>query len=572
MLPRLLPLVLATAVLTAQAKLDPRPAGAVLSLEFDGPAGWSHRFAGTRIADLLRSKHFAELVAPVQQWLDEQTEAAKKSAPVDVEAVREGVLAYAGRVRVVVCLESGQDDAGDPEVRVSGYVSAGPDGHTDLGAVCKELERLALDAKHEVAPVTMAGEEWLASRSGEVRGTLPRMFDDHAVVLFYAAGHEARVDRLFTEHPAAAEAETPPPLRVQVDCKAALDLALAQADSDADVDLARELLRRFLGEVGRLTASLGAAGEFLDASWDLELPGPRGSIVAMVFPERESPPRLLDLVPRQHEAFAVGALDLGKLEPIVKDFLEVVPDAPTDWQGLEASVEEHAGVRLGPDLLQHLGTEFVLLGGHPSAGEPVDELTATMGIDGTCLGVGLRDGAALARSLETILDKTGVGRMRKTEKYRDVDVHRLTLPLVNQKLHWAVTDRLLVLAIGDQGRANLQALLDGAVARDAAPAAFPKELTERLALADPKFTGISFQATKDTLGTIQQALTLAGNQAAALGLEGEEDEPPARPPFDPTAVLTVLDGVKKLLQAHRLEHVLTLTYCSKDRVRQRMLW
>ncbi|MEZ5965063.1 MAG: hypothetical protein R3F56_14610 [Planctomycetota bacterium] len=572
----------------AQAHLDPSPAGATLVVSCDGPARWAQAFAETRLMELLRGKALAELVAPLEQQLDEAAAEVAKDAPFSVDDLRAKVLAYSGRVHLVVLLEpSAAGDPTYPEPNAAAYLAVGPDGHTDLSAACAEIERLALDQQSGHVPTTLAGSEWLAAADGDVRLTLPRMLGDQAVMLVYTDTKEAMVERLFTPKDVTESGASQPqaPLHVRFDGQQILDLILANNEGQTNAAEIAAVMRFVVGRLGTASLTVAPAGAFVDLGIDVELPGERGAILSILAPVRAELPGLLALVPRQHENFSCGPLECSEIEPFIKGVLGLEPDAPFDWQQIEAAVEEKVGVRLSPDVLAHLGREFVLLGGSREAGadEPMeaDEFTATFGrLDGMCLGLELTDGVALARSLETILERAGMARVRKTDKYRDCDVHRLPIPLVGQKLHWAVTDRLLLLAIGDQGRAHLQALLDGAAAqaRREAPAAFPAEFSERLAMAAPKGSAVSFQSMAATLDTMASAFVVALGEAevgeAAFDQEEHESEPAAggAAPFDPQIVMAAVGKLKGLLATHRLQHVLSVTHNRPDRLTQHFFW
>lgn len=587
----LVPILLLAAAPKTQQRVDPHPPGALVRLELDGPAKWEQHFAGTRVLELVRSKQFAEVFAPVQKRIDEQMAQAQKEAPLDVQAMRDGILAYAGRVRVAIFMEQGPDGF-DGRPQIVGYIAAGPDGHTDLEVAGRELERVTLEGKASHVPVSLAGLEWLANAAGDVRGTVPRMVGEDLVMVFYSDGLEGQVEKLFTADPAKADADAGnAPLRAQIDASKFLDMVVAGAQAGAqrgggvDPELVTKFLASLLGKIGQIGIQIGATDEFTDLTFDIELPGERGSLLALLAPPRTATPRLFALVPRQHESFACGPVDLGQIEIIIKQILELFPDAPMDWQGIEAAVEENAGVRLGPDVLAHLGDEYVWLTAPPSDDATEgDEFSAIFdAVNGVCFGLGLKDGIAFARAIETILDRTGALRMRKSEKYRDGEIHRLTLPIVAQKLYWSITDKMLAIGIGEQGLAHVQSLLDGAamVARGEAPAAFQKELSERVAVVAPKYCSISFQTMVGTLDLFKSGLMM-GEDEEEEPLEdiGSEDDPePAAPTrrvgagqSELQVALDVIDGVKKLLKAHRLEHAVSVTYHERDRVRQRMIW
>ncbi len=575
----LLPLLFLDA-LPAQDTLAKHPEGAFLVMECDGPGRWPERFAGTRLQALLQSKRFAEVFAPLRKQLDAQLAHAQKEAPFNVQAAWDGAMAFAGKLRVALLFEL--DDDSTP--KVAAYLAAEPDAKTDLAALCSEIETLVLAKKdHKAVPQHLAGIDWLAGTQGDVTVTVPRMVGDEAVTLFFTPGNETAVQKLFAKAPPMVAAnERAPALHIQMDADQ-LIRALVASQGGADKERMEQFMRQLIGTLGPFDIRLGAEGKFTDFTANISYVGEPSPMFALMAPVRDKPPALLDYVPRQHPAFACGAADLGQLEVLAKKMLALVPEGEIDWPGLEAMVEEHAGVRLSQDIFAHLGNEYVWLSS-PQVDDELEanEVTLQFGpVNGACLGLALEDGAAFARSIETILDKTGVARTRKTEKYRDLDVHRLTLPVVNEKLYWAITDKLWVLGIGDHGQKNLQGLLDGAAAaaRGEAPAAFPRPLTERLAVARPKYASLSFQSMAQLIQTVKGALSaLEGGGAFEVQEQETEGDQPATPPaaatppFSMQVVIDMLDGLKTLLREHDVEQALTLTYHERDRVVQRTIW
>ena len=565
----ILPLLVLLGALPAQDALARHPEGAFLVLECDGPGLWSERFA--------------EVFAPMRKGLDAQMAEVQKEAPFNTQAAWDGVMAFAGKLRVAVLFEL--DDDSTP--KVAAYLAAEPDAKTDLAALCREIETMALAQKDRTTvPQTLAGIEWLTSTQDQLTVTVPRMIGDEAVALFFTPGNEAAVQGLFGKSPPMVAAnERASALHVRMDPDQLIH-ALVASEGGEDQERMGQFMRQLIGTLGPFDLRLGAEGKFTDFTANISYVGEPGAAFALMAPVRDKTPAILDCVPRQHPAFACGPADLSQIEVLAKKMLTMFPEAGIDWPTVEAMVEENAGVRLSQDIFAHLGAEYVWLSS-PQADDELDadEMSLTLGpVNGACFGLALANGAAFARSVETILDKTGVARSRKTEKYRDVDVHRLTLPVVNLKLYWAITDKLWALGIGDHGQKNLQGLLDGAaaVARGEAPATFPRQLTERLAVARPKYASVSFQTMVQTLELIKGALSTFAAQeeepVEEIVEEGESDPPPpgrpivAAPLFDAQIMIDMLDGLKSLLREHDLEHTLTLTYHERDRVVQRMIW
>jgi hypothetical protein len=562
--PTLLALALSLAALPARSQdvLAAHPEGAVFLFACDGPARWSERFAGTRVLGLVQGKAFRDLIAPLHKKIDEQLAEAKKEVPYDVQAVWDGAWAYGGRVRAAFVVDS----AGAETPRLAGYVALGPDGKTDLAALAIDIEKLALDAKEKaLVPQNFAGLDWLTVSDPDATFALPRMIGEELVAIVFTAGAEAQLPRLFTKSalnasndPEATD-DRVPALRVQVDSQRLLDVLLAAMAAAGEGDeRVGTAMRTLFGKPGMFDLRLSALGEHTELTADFAF-AERTPLFDLIAPLRDKVPALLDIVPRQHAAFSCGSADFAQVEPLVKSMLDLFPESGMDWAAIDALVEEHTGVRLRQDFLQQLAGEYVTLSAPPDPDADVEGPFA--GLGGLCVGIAVRDGATVARALESVLDKTGVARGRKTEKYRDLDVHRLTVPFLNEKLYWVVTDKLWILGLGDQGQTHLQSLLDGAgaVARGESPPAFPKQVTERAALAPPRYAGISFSAMANTL----DAFAFGFQQA--LSADDESD-------FDPQVVIDVVDQVKSLLRDHGLEHALALTYHERDRLVMRMIW
>lgn len=554
------------AALGAQASITPRSEGATVTFSIDGPSRFAEKMAKTKVAQMLRGKEFAELWAPLQKKLDEALAENKDEMPIDPKLLLERLTAYSGRVHGACWVQTGGE-----QTESWGYVIADGDGTTDLAQMCKELEKAALDAEeHKPRPMQLGGGEWLVGGDDEMWVSLPKMVGEQVVMLFGSPGKDGELAKLFEADAAAAkpDADNRPALHVNLDATALIDLLAEEADNEGLPFDFKELLQAMIGDgLGRIDLRVTAEGQYVDMTFDVETKGNPAGLLAMLYPQRQKPPAMLDLVPRQAPTFNAMPLVSSEFLPMLKRILELVPDAES-WDDVEAMAEQQIGVRISSDVLAHFGDELLWIGAPPAASNPdedEDELGAmsmvTAAIDGFSLGLGLRDGAALNRSLETILDRGGILRMRKTEKYRDVDVHRIALPMVDMKVYWAITDKLMFLGVGEVGLKNLQAVLDEAAARarGEAPGPFPPNITQRMQVLAEGYSSVSVT----NIGwIIESTWTEFANEVG-----GDLDEV-----VDPDEAAKVRDKVKTMLRNAGLDTALAVQYVKPGRVIGRTIW
>ncbi len=532
---------------------DPKPAGSLVRIAFDGPAKMAEAFAGTNFHDLLTSKEFGDAWAPVTQAIQQGIEAMKGQAPFDPQAVYDATLRYAGRVEMTVGFELEDEE---PKVWVA--LALGGDGHTDLPGACKEVERLALDSGAPFTERSIGGHKWLTQHLGsEGFVTLPRMVGERVVVLGGTDNADAALATFFpSQAPADTRRETP--IALTVDVGAALDLIERAVDiENGEGKVFADVMDAVgFGNVEELWVDIGRARRFLDMSMAVTSSGPRQGFLAMIMPNDARLPATGRLV-QQSPSWSVAPIDLGILMPMLEKVMSVVPDAPMTLADIEAAAVENIGVRLREDLLAHLGGAILT-----AADDTVPEDGSDLGaLTSTCFGLELKDGVAFGRSVETMLERAGVLEMRKSEKYRDTDVHRVTLPAVGIKLHWAITDRLFLLGIGDGGRARLGEILDAAAAaaRGETAPSLPKAVRDRLEVVPQGYGGLGAAR----FGAVFFDAAVAGLRQAVA--EGELD-------FDIDGVMEVLETLRGLFVKHDLGHAVSVTHYDPQRMVTRTIW
>ena len=189
------------------------------------------------------------------------------------------------------------------------------------------------------------------------------------------------------------------------------------------------------------------------------------------------------------------------------------------------AMAEELKVRLKEDLLDHLGGELMALSDaseiadEDEAGNPANPLAA---INGQCMVLSLRDGAAFGKSVETMLRARGLHAARKTEEYQGAKVHRMTLAGVLE-LEYAITDDMLLLALGrsESARASLRGVLDAKASGTATE--LPAAVKAHLDAAPAGWCGVGVTRPADTMMGIGQAMVglvamSGGGEADQLGM------------------------------------------------------
>lgn len=530
---------------------DPRPEGALAHLAFDGPARMATAFAGTNLHDLLTSKQFAEAYAPVTQAIEQGLDAMKAETPFDPHAAYAAMLRYGGRVEVSLGMEAN----GQEEPKVWAAVTLGADGTTDLAAFCAEIEKLALDSKASLNDRSVGGQKWLAQDLPTGFVTLPRMLGDRAVCLV-TTGDESTLAGFFPRT-APPERKAGAPVSISIAVRRALDLIVEIIDaSDGPGDMVRAVCDTLgFANLTDLDFEFDRAKRFVDTRVTFASNGPRRGFLAMVMPNGAKLPAVGALV-QQSPNWTVSPVDFAPLMPLIGAMLDAIPEAAMDLGQVEANFVEGVGVRLREDLLAHVGGAVLMA--TEDAGDADDAFGA---MSSMCLGLELRDGVAFGRSVETVLERAEVLDMRKTEKYRDTDVHRMTVPGVGIKVYWAITDRLFLVAAGDGGRARLGSILDAAAAaaRGEAPAALAKAVVDRLEVVPANYAGLGVQK----FGTLMFDAVLAGLRE---GVESGDLD------FDLDAVTEIVDALREMCSKHSLDHAVSVTYLDPERAVSRTIW
>lgn len=564
-------LAFAPACLSAQRERHLTTDGAILVIECDGPALLARKFAQTKLSAMLHSEAFAQLVTPYQAMVVAALEDMQvPGAPLDVlDGLRKAATTYAGRMTMAWWVSNNGD--AEPTIWTSTVLEH--DGSLDLPAACKAMERWARDAELPLRPIKLGGEEWLLidPEDGQLSDwsdiTLPRMLGNRLVSLMTSGDDGAAFEPLFRDGPPPARkatAEQPlPPVRIRADLPQLVKLLtdVLGEELGEGLDVAKLLGTLGLDRLGTLTYEIHTHKQYVDVRADLAIGKDARGLWSVFGASRTTKPTALDLIPRGADEFSAEPLDFAALLALAKAILPQVPAGLT-WEEFDALAASTLGIGVS-DLFAPLGTElFTMRKVEPLELDPDADLSLTSwamlgSVNGQGAGIPLRDGAAMRRALERLLEHTGLARLRKTDNYEGHDFHRVTIPGANLKLYWVVTETLLLAGVGDSG---LQLVKDtllavAARARGEAPAAFPPPTRERIEALAPGYAQLAVAGTTgflDTFASVGQFAFGASEEAQGL--------------------LQAIAKLKDLMRAHDLLQTVSATYNEPGRRRARTLW
>jgi hypothetical protein len=508
---RLLPLSFVFAAALAAQETVPAvsamrfvPADAIAVVRCAGPGAWKTQFAGTRLAKLLKGPTLGPLLAQVGAELDKGIAKARESGKVDAEALERFLGEYSGEIVVGVSCELGglaEAIEKDEPPPFGVVVAFGPDGKDDL----KTLARNAIEAAEDEPRLRdlKVGERTLrVSHDDDMMMTLPFELDGWQVFLF-GSEVEKQATALFAgkerfEMPAL---HLQGPLAVHVTADKALDALLSAAAAKAEengmpMDVKAMLDQFGVASVRALDFVVGSDGEHAAAEARLSFNDKERGILAVLTPATKAPPPTLAYVPVGADVFSITPVDLGALyRTITTVWDSMAEQVPMSRADAEAAFTEACKVRLKEDLLDHLGTELLVVDDDsvPAVpGEDEDPLAAAMGAVRGCWAFHLKDGKAFGESLEKLIRARGLHAGRKSEEYQGVKVSRLNLG--GFEMEYAVTADLLLFAIGkaEGSKKALRGILDEAAERAAGkkPGDMSEAIKTRLARMPGGWQGV----------------------------------------------------------------------------------
>jgi hypothetical protein len=427
-------------------------------------------------------------------------------------------------------------DGEDPSLPFAITVAAAPHPSFDLAALATAIDGGVRKLLEEPgAPKTKevpAGELRLTAVADEdgMWGTIPAIVDGH-LVMFYGTDVEAQATKAIEgkDRFEAADAGNTP-MFVHADLRGfvtAMDQGVAEIEEmgGAPFDMGELLDAIGLRSLQDFRMTLGADGKHLVSDVQLGLRADKRGLMAML-PQSSAQPKLLRALPAATSNWTIMPLDLGVLYTSAEQIVTMLEaEMPMSWPDMMTAMAEELKVRLKEDLLDHLGGELMALSDaseladEDEAGNPANPLAA---INGQCMVLSLRDGAAFGKSVETMLRARGLHAARKTEEYQGAKVHRMTLAGVLE-LEYAITDDMLLLALGrsESARASLRGVLDAKASGTATE--LPAAVKAHLDAAPAGWCGVGVTRPADTMMGIGQAMVglvamSGGGEADQLGM------------------------------------------------------
>lgn len=531
-------LVSCVSVLVAQEATDPNrfvPADAALTVRVQSPAQWREAFAKTKLSKILGGS----VVAPHLAKLNEAVQAAIDSA--DGQGMPREVLQrfwndYRGEMVFSVCTDPLVDD--DENVVVPTFavmLAMSPDG-TFLDELLAGFRKMDEKAVNPLVDVQMGDHRFRRTDFANSASNITQFeFVDGHLVLFLGSG----IDKFGPAMLAATDRSTVPktdaPLEVHGSLELFLDAVSAAANREAalggelDVPMGDFMAALGLSSLRSVDFRFGARGDRVSCELGVSLEGEPGVFAAFFGDGKPSP--LLRFLPSRADSYSISKFDPSALWNTVQQVFSFVTSeeeeagAGGSFEEIEARIAEAIGVRLREDLLAHMGSSCLVLGDARSLMELVAEQGKKKSavpdpnrvFAGYCFGLELRDGKAMARSIDTILRKSGLHAAHGTDEYRGQQIHTLRLGGV-MVIEYAILDSLLLVVFGNRGDGadHLRSVLDTVADANPSP---PESLARWTAILPEGWSGIEVMPLFDLLRTIAEADK--ANAAARGRMESE---------------------------------------------------
>ncbi|MEM7203861.1 MAG: sigma-70 family RNA polymerase sigma factor [Planctomycetota bacterium] len=525
-------------------------------LDAVGPKAFRQAFARTQLGALCASENGAllwqPLLAPAERiW--RQWHGAADDA--EFAAARRRVLDYTGRIRALWMVQPGEGAERD---RAFGVFTLERDGATDLTELAGDVTR----ALRSLMPGE-ASRERVAGHDLRVLGdtsagyvTLPILVDGSLVAFF---GEAASLDQTVRRCLRALAEETEPPT-----APVSLHIGLTQLQGLAEMRANPPLVKALgLASLRSLDATLRPNGPHVQLEIDVDVGDGHRGLVDAFLPPTDTLPNFLARVPheatpwltvpfRPDELFRVAVTAAADYDALG------APDASAD---LRADAQNELGLDLGAELLDHLGGEIMVLG---DLWEPSDPKTFRDGGDpplGACIAMPVADTAAFSAGFDKLLQHF----KRVVRKYETREIHGVKITRMGSLfltgVHMAIGANLVAIAFGDEGVAQLEALVTGT--SGVAPRALPAAVEHVQSLAPPHWNGVGLADLRalcsGQLGLVLEMLDARLPRPMRLGSSIDDTQ-------------AWLDRLVPLIVEHKLDHLVTMTGHDGQHWRLRVLW
>ncbi|MFQ5504884.1 MAG: hypothetical protein ACE5F1_08835, partial [Planctomycetota bacterium] len=314
-----------------------------------------------------------------------------------------------------------------------------------------------------------------------------------------------------------------------------------------------------------LQFSLHPGKENVLADLAIKLDGRDRGIFDVFTPSLLTEASLLELVPYDWDTWGISAFDTVRLYEIVAKVFERYEDRiGMPWSTVETIIQQKIKVHPKLDILDHLGKQFMAVGTRRSVefGEMIRESQRNFG--GTCFGISLKSPSGFVASFDKVLRSLGLHAGRRRDTYKVYQINRVLLGGLFP-IYYTVSDRVFLLATGDEGVRAMKAILDEEQNRTQHrnKGAAPPHVASRLRHAPSGWSGLS-------LSSIENILDLALVQSETR-MEQTGVGPTRRKELLATAKEKIL-SVLELLKKHRLEYFVSLTAHDAEGLLWRAIW
>ena len=540
------------------------PANPIATLHFDGPAALRAAFLPTNMGRMFAGPEFNDMVAPFMGMLEGIKGQMGQEAPFDLDALEAAVIDYRGRLTVGLnVLDESIDFDGD-EPNIAFTVALTPDGDTDLAAMCQALADLAEEeGGDELSEMGVGGVTLTTVDTGEPFGfTLPFMHKGHAVLLIsndVEMAAEALLDEGAEVHaPDAGFAKNSIGLSINV--KTIADLAYADLEQGEPV--ATSIMDIIgLRSLDSVDVTIGASGPAILSETSFTFNNNDRGLLGELLTGGGQGAGLIDLLPRNAATASAMPLNMGGIYEQLMDLVDKVGEAEGNGVNadmLESEFEGQFGLRLKEDFFDTFSSGL-LMTSLESLDAPVGPLAA---VEGMSLGLGVRDGAKLSQTIDSLLREAGLHAGRKSTEYRDYTVYSMNIMMM-LPLEYTVTDELLLVGLGETGGDAVRAVLDEAKdrAEGKEPAPFPKGVADRLRMVQGGWAGLGWADMGAQMSVVGDQLAMAMEMAGGAGGDPSLD-----------ILQGLLDALPPLFEKYELQHTVSVIRVDGNRWTQSSIW
>ncbi len=360
-------------------------------VETVGPEGWRVRLGPTNLGSLLASEKGRELWEPHVGGLFAQW---RHFLPDDaaLTTAKTEVLSFGGRIRIAAWFREGRAFSRDVDRLVMVIES---DGRSDLAPLATEVRRLQeglrgawenLDAAGATIEARVSGDEAVTSPIVENGCILVAMADKASLGASLAEARD-----LAKGATGKAPAPNTPALQVRIDTAAivASDRELGGNRAGAQAKAAG------LFSLGATTFTVGTAGPRVQVELAQSFTSDERGLFAALFPATQGVPTVRRFVDASG-SWKVGRFDLSAAWRTAMAVIEADEPQREGRQSMREELKQDLGIDVQDDLLVHTTDETLLVVAPPEDAERAERTPWSF-------TVGLRDGAAFASALDTLL-------------------------------------------------------------------------------------------------------------------------------------------------------------------------